>query len=49
MEFYINCFKKWSKDNNTEVYSTYNEAKSVVAERFSRTLKNKIYKCMTSI
>ena len=49
MEFYINCFKKLSKDNNTEVYSTYNEAKSVVAERFSRTLKNKIYKCMTSI
>ena len=31
------------------MYSTYKEAKSVVAERFSRTLKNKIYKYMTSI
>ena len=26
------------------MYSTYNEGKSVVAERFIRTLKNKIYK-----
>ena len=25
------------------MYSTYNEGKSVVAERFIRTLKNKIY------
>ena len=31
------------------VYSTHNEGKSAVAERFIRTLKNKIYKCMTSI
>ena len=31
------------------MYSTYNEIKSVVAERFIRTLKNKIYKYMTSI
>ena len=31
------------------MYSTHNEGKSVVAERFIRTLKNKIYKCMTSI
>ena len=31
------------------MYSTYNEGKSVVAERFIRTLKNKIYKYMTSI
>ena len=29
--------------------STHNERKSVVAERFIRTLKNKIYKHMTSI
>ena len=29
--------------------SAHNEGKSVVAERFVRTLKNKIYKCMTSI
>ena len=31
------------------MYSTHNEGKSVVTERFIRTLKNKIYKCMTSI
>ena len=31
------------------MYSTYNEAKSVVAERFIRTLKNKIFKHMTTI
>ena len=30
-------------------YSTHNEGKSVVAERFIRTLKSKIYKYMTSI
>ena len=31
------------------MYSTNNEGKSVVAERFIRTLKNKIYKYMTEI
>ena len=31
------------------MYSTYNEGKSVVAERFIRTLKNKIFKHMTPI
>ena len=31
------------------MYSTYNEVKSVVAERFIRTLKNKIFKHMTAI
>ena len=31
------------------MYSTHNEEKSIVAERFTRTLKNKIYKFMTSI
>ena len=31
------------------MYSTYNEGKSVFAERFIRTLKNKIYKHMTTI
>ena len=37
------------KINNIEMYSTYNEGKSVVAERFIRTLKNKIFKQMTAI
>ena len=31
------------------MYSIHNEGKSVVVERFIRTLKNKIYKYMTSI
>ena len=31
------------------MYSTYNEGKSVVAERFIRTLKNKVFKHMTAI
>ena len=46
---YNNSFKKWLKDNDIEMYSTYNEGKLVVAERFIRTLKNKVYKYMTSI
>ena len=36
-EFYNNSFKKWSKDNNIEMYSIRNEGKSVVAERLIRT------------
>ena len=35
--------------NNNEMYSTYNEGKSVVAERFIKTLKNKIFKHVTAI
>ena len=31
------------------MYSIYNEGKSVVAEKFIRTLKNEIYKHMTAI
>ena len=48
-EFYNNTFKDFLKINNIEMYSTFNEEKSVVAERFIRTLKNKIYKHMTTI
>ena len=48
-ESYNNSFKKWLKDNDIEMYSIHNEGKSVVAERFIRTLKNKIYKYMTAI
>ena len=47
--FYNSSFKKWLKDNDIEMYSIHNEGKSVVAERFIRTLKTKIYKYMTSI
>ena len=48
-EFYNSSFKKWLKDNDISMYSTHNEEKSVVAERFIKTLKNKIYKHMTTI
>ena len=48
-EFYNASFKKWLQDNDIVMYSTHNEGKSVVAENFIRTLKNKIYKHMTSI
>ena len=48
-EFYNQSFKDFLKINNIEMYSTYNEGKSVVAERFIRTLKNKIFKHITTI
>ena len=48
-EVYNNSFKKWLKDNDIEMYSIHNERKLVVAERFIRKLKNKIYKYMTAI
>ena len=47
-EFYSNVFKKWLSDNDIIMYSAYNEGKSIVAERFIRTLKNKSYKHMTA-
>ena len=36
--------KSWLEKNDIEMYSTHNERKSVVAERYFRTLNNKIYK-----
>ena len=35
--------------NDIEMYSTHNEGKSVVSQKFIRTLKNKIFKYITSI
>ena len=35
--------KPRSQDNDIKMYSTHNEEKSVIAERFVRTLKSKIY------
>ena len=46
---YNRSMKSWLQENDIAMYSTHNEGKSVVAERFIRTLKNKIYKHMTSI
>ena len=48
-EFYNKTFKNWLISEGIEMYSTHNEGKSVVAERFIRTLKNKLYKHMTAI
>ena len=41
--------KLFLQNNRIETYSTYNQGKSVVSERFLRALKNKIYKYMTSV
>ena len=48
-EIYKKLFKRFLKINSIEMYSTYNERKSVVAERFIRTSKNKTFKHMTTI
>ena len=49
-EFYNRSMKPWLQDNDIEMYSTHKkEGKYVVAERFIRTLKNKIYIYMTSV
>ena len=48
-EFYNTSMKLLLEEDGIEMYSTHNEGKSVIAERFIRTLKNKIYKYMTSV
>ena len=47
-EFYNRSIKSFLQNNNIEMYATHNEGKSFVAEGFIRTVKNKIYKCLTS-
>ena len=48
-EFYNRSMKSFLQNGDTDMYSTHNEEKSVVAETIIRALENKIYKCMTSI
>ena len=48
-EFYNISMKSFLQNNNIELFSTHNERKIVVAERSIKTLKNEIYKYMTSI
>ena len=48
-ELYNKSFKDFLKINNIKMYSAYNEGKSVVSERFIRTLKNKFFKHVTAI
>ena len=48
-EFYNRSIKPWLEKNDIEMYSIHNKGKSIAAYRFIKTLKNKIYKYMTSI
>ena len=48
-KFYSRSFRTWLGDNDIKVYSTHNEGKSVVPERFIRTLKHKIYKHIIAV
>ena len=49
IEFYNRSMKSFLQINNIEMYSTHNEGKSDVGEKFIRILKVKIYKYMTSV
>ena len=44
-EYYDSSVKKWLKDNNIEMYSIHYEGKSVVSERFIRTLNDIVNEC----
>ena len=46
-EYCNKSIKLWLQSNDKEMYSTHNKGKSVIAKRSIRTLKNKIYKCIT--
>ena len=48
-EFYDRSMKSWLQDNNKKMHSTHSKGKSVLANKFIRTLKNLIYKYMTSL
>ena len=48
-EFYNRSMKPWLEKNDMEMHSTHNQGKYVVAERFIRTLKNKISQHRTLI
>ena len=47
-EFYNNAMKKWLSDNDIAMYSTHNEGKAVVIERFNRTLKSRMWRHFTA-
>ena len=48
-EFYNKSMKPFLQKIDIEMYSTHNEEKSAIAEKFIKILKNEIYKYMTSI
>ena len=43
-ETYNRSMKSWLQDSNIEMYSRHNKGKSIVAEKFVETFKNKVYK-----
>ena len=43
-EFYNKLMQEWLDNNDILMYSTHNEGKSVISERFIKALKAKIYK-----
>ena len=47
--FYNRWMKSFFQNNDIETYSTHNEGKSIIAEKFIKNLKNKIYKYVASI
>ena len=47
-EFYIKLMQEQLDNNDILMYSTHNEGKSVIAERFIKILKSEIYKSMTA-
>ena len=48
IKFYNKLIQEWLDNNNVLINSTHNESKSIIAERFIKTLKAKIYKRMTA-
>ena len=48
-QFYNRSRKSWLQDNDIQMYSRHDEGNPMVAERFIRTLKIKVYKYMTLI
>ena len=48
-EFYSRSMKSWSQENTIKMHSTHKEGKSIVAEKFIRAIKSKIYKYATLI
>ena len=47
-EFYNRTVKKWLSDRDITMYSTHNEGKAVVIERFNRTLKSRMWRHFTA-
>ena len=48
-EFYNKIFMNFLKNNSITIYSTFNEGKAVVIERFNRILKERRYKKFTQL